>query len=1750
MSFSALLKEQIGYKSMIDKALENLKKSPKERLLKESHLLTRLDNLEEKWKVFSDNHRKLLNVSEPEVASSYIKNGTYDLVEETYIECKTEIRDKLESIRKQSPSTQYTTAAQASSRFEQVQLPKISIPTFSGNYSEWTTFKDLYVSLVHNNASLESVQKMHYLKGYLSGEAEQLLRYVPITAANYEEAWSTLNSRYNNKKYLANCLLKRFVSSPNLGTESSNAIKNLLDVTNETLNGLRNLGIDVSSWDTIVIYLAVSKLDADTRKQWEATIGSFDELPTLRQLREFLETRFRSLEFIDVKGNKNVTTQKKNALHAASGSTAETSSVSCTYCKGDHKMANCKQFAGQDLPKRRNYVQTSRLCYNCFGKHSAQTCRSPLRCRVCRRKHHSLLHSQPESAFAESGKPALEEDVKDAVSGVKASLDSPASTSNISAHFSKRTTNTKILLATALVKVETRDGEAHTLRALLDQGSEASFVTESAAQLLGLRKIQNRSSISGLGGNSGTLASRYIVNMKIQSRCDPDFSVQVRAHVLGAITNLLPSERVIVSQVDWPELADIVLADPQFHTPNKIDILLGADVYGLLIREGLIKGPRGMPIAQCTALGWIISGPTHRLDHNQSSSTHCYHNSLVNDLQIDDNALLRRFWEIESVIPDKKILSADEQRCEEIYSLTTVKDDCGRYVVNLPFNSEDPQCRYGKSRDLAIKRFYHLERKFERDPEIKRKYSEVFHDYLNLGHMERVPASRLKDPTAVYLPHHAVIRNDKTTTKVRIVFDASMKGTNGVSLNDDLMVGPTLQPPLRHIIMCWRIHPISLCADIVKMYRQVKVNPEQVDFQRVVWRDDPGSEIEEYRLLRVTFGTASAPYLAVKSLQQVAVDHGAKNPEVSAKIKNDFYVDDLMTGCQSVKDGLALQRSMNEVLNRAGFQLQKWVSSCDELDKQIPSKERKAKESENNGQGSKNIRENEIVKILGISWDRDSDKFKYSVTLPPQQTPITKRRVISDIARLFDPLGWAAPCVVISKIFIQKLWLSGRDWDDELTPDLLTEWQKYRENLLETSKFTIPRWVNTRADDQMVELQGYCDASLAAYAAVVYLRVVDFQGNIKISLVTSRTRVSPVKQQSVPRLELMGAVLLSELLVEVAKVMNVPETNVHAWTDSTVVLAWLSSHPSRWSTFVGNRVSTILSQLDNSHWAHVQTQQNPADMASRGVTPQELACSELWAQGPSWLKNETINYSRPKSIETKVEQRSIKVLVGHEHPEEDCFWLRFSSFSKLVRVIAYCRRVLKWKKKPGEENEQRVGTYLTKEEIDASTKACIKCVQRKDFGEEIDEIRKSKKVKNKSSLKSLCPTIDEDGILRVSGRIDNADVQESLKHPIILPHKSHFTDLVIAEAHKATLHGGPTLMLHYLRRKFWIVSAKNSVKMFVRKCVTCKRYAAASQNQLMGQLPTSRVTPARAFRHSGVDFAGPINVRTAKGRGHQSYKGYICLFVCMVTKAVHLEAISDLSSQGFIAGYKRFVARRGVVTDIWSDNGTNFVGAATELRQLVQVERSSVATEIREWLGNHGTTWHFIPPHAPNFGGLWEAGIKSTKFHLRRVIGTSTLTYEELATVLSQIEACLNSRPLSMMPNGLQDPLPLTPGHFLIGEPLITVPDRNYEDRNLGSLKRWQITQRMLQEFWRRWSQEYLMHLLHRYKWNERTPEPKVNDIVLVKEDNLPPARWLLGKVVEKHAGLDKISRVVTLKCNGSLIKRPISKLCILPVSD
>ncbi|CAG9087799.1 unnamed protein product [Plutella xylostella] len=896
------------------------------------------------------------------------------------------------------------------------------------------------------------------------------------------------------------------------------------------------------------------------------------------------------------------------------------------------------------------------------------------------------------------------------------------------------------------------------------------------------------------------------------------------------------------------------------------------------------------------------------------------------------------------------------------------------------------------------------------------------------------------------------------------------------------------------------------------MYRMVKTADDFTNLQCIVWRDNPDEDIESYKLTRVTF---------VRTLNQLADDEGHEHPEYTAAtnaIKNCFYMDDLMTGHDDVEEAKQLCQNIKEILRKGGFIMQKWSSNEEELQKFL-------KEGDDT-KDTIEIKLDKVIRILGLTWDRKNDNFNVTVNLPDAPHPITKRSILSDVARLFDPFGWVSPVVITAKIMIQRLWLSNLSWDDELPVDLCEEWLKYREDLTDLRMIEIPRWLQTTPRSKEVQIHGFADASSSAYAAVTYLRVVDEHDVVHVTMIASRTKVAPIKQLSIPRLELCAAVMLSEQIADVSQLLEVSHGNIFAYTDSMVVLAWLQAHPNRWKTFVANRVAEILRIIDNERWRHITTNENPADIASRGIRAADLPDYKIWWNGPEWLKSNDIEYVANTVPATDLEERSsFHTRQDKTHEEESPIWERFSNITRMKRVLALCKRFAK----PKESKD----VIITADEMEDILQTCIRYYQNEVYGRDIEDLKKKGKVRNKSSLITLSPFLDKNGIMKVGGRLQNAEIAETAKHPIIIPKGVHITNLIMREAHIKTLHGGNLLMMTYIRSRYWIIGLKAAVRNHVRSCKTCIIDKAKVRKQLMGQLPAVRVRPHRAFLNSGVDYAGPVHIRMSKGRGQKTMKAYICLFVCMATRAIHLEAVTDLTAQGFMSAYRRFVARRGHCAHLWSDNGTNFVGSAKELKVLFEEGKANMSTQVAELLANDGTTWHFIPPRMPNYGGLWEAGVQSAKRHLTRVNGDTKLTYEEMATLLAQIEACLNSRPLCQLDNTLDTLTPLTPGHFLIGEPLITVPDMNYEDKNVNLLTRWQLIQRMTQDFWRRWQNEYLNTLQQRYKWQERVPAPKIGDIVVIKQDDLPPTKWLLGIIKNVHPGADNLVRVVTVQCKG-----------------
>ncbi|XP_011879196.1 PREDICTED: uncharacterized protein LOC105568275, partial [Vollenhovia emeryi] len=613
------------------------------------------------------------------------------------------------------------------------------------------------------------------------------------------------------------------------------------------------------------------------------------------------------------------------------------------------------------------------------------------------------------------------------------------------------------------VLLKSKSGRTVRVRALLDQGSQASFVTESVVQLLKAERKNVDISVSGIGGTKvGKIKGLASFTAEPCSCKGP--VLPIKAFVMQKLTAYTPSS--VINDDTYTHLKAITLADSEPSDRRHVDLLIGTDHYGAILRDGLIRGPSGGPIAQLTIFGWVVSGPARKDSRNPSMCVN--HVSSSDDL----TEVLSRFWELEE-IPRRPMQSDEDLQCEEHFVKTHSRLPDGQYVVKLPFKSKPPIPI--DTEKIAKRIFLSNEIRVSRQPELQQAYNDFMKEYEVLNHMEKVPIHDKSNRQKIYLPHHAVLKESSATTKLRVVFNASRASTNGSTLNDHLLVGPKLQNDLFALILRWRSHKFVYSADIEKMFRQIRVCPSNTDYQRIFWRADHESDLHAYRLLTVIYGTAPAPFLANRVLKQLAVDEGAKFPLAVPILENEIYVDDLMFGTEDLVILRQTRTHLTQLLKAGGFRPYKWASNDSRLLKDIPLPDL--------GQDSeKRLGDETNIKVLGIARHPSSDSFNIKAQVT-SETRFTKRSFLSLLARTFDPLGWVAPVTVTAKILMQVLWLNKIEWDDPLPVELLRRCQSYHSQLTDLNKISISRWTGQGSDPQDIEIHGFSDASNVAYAA-------------------------------------------------------------------------------------------------------------------------------------------------------------------------------------------------------------------------------------------------------------------------------------------------------------------------------------------------------------------------------------------------------------------------------------------------------------------------------------------------------------------------------------------------------------------------------------------------------------------------------------------------------------------------------------------
>ena len=1400
------------------------------------------------------------------------------------------------------------------------------------------------------------------------------------------------------------------------------------------------------------------------------------------------------------------------------------------------------------LLQRKEYVMSMRLCLNCLKpNHVAHDCRSNYRCKVkdCGRKHNTLLHEE---------RPA-------------ASVQQQANHQTNAATYSDEDEVEDLaecLLMTSQVNLTGPTGKVITVRALLDSGSTLSILSSKVMKHLFLNKIGKYVSISGVS-NKSTKKDHPLAKVTLSSNFKQDWSRKITVAGMDELTRELPlQEAHYVRSMD--HIKHLSLADEQFDQPGKIDILLGQNIWRHLFLEGKSKGTEDQPEAWLTVFGWTILGTYNPNSQAGAQSAITYVISPTEGGLTTDQWLCK-FWQLEEPSAYVTEKTPTEVKVEEFYERTHSYDSTqNQYTVRLP-RSED-KSGLGESRTQALNRARANERSLIRKDKLL-QFQAVMQEYLDLGHAQPISLKK-HQPTAgiYYMPIHAVFKESSTTTKVRAVFDASAKTTNQKSLNDLLAVGPTLHPTLDQILLVFRSYAVVISGDITKMYREVLLHPEDRPLHRFIWRPNEDSQWKDYEMSRVTFGVAVSPYLAVKTLQQAAQDFGKDYPQAQWHIRNSFYVDDLMGGADTPKDAIELYHNLCHILSQASFHLRKWRSNSSEVLEEIPVKIQEALPT----QDLVDMHSATYPKALGVAWGSRADTMSTHVNLPVTYVS-TKRGIVSDIARTFDVLVWLSPAILPMKLLYRDLWKAKLDWGDEVGQQFKVKerHKKWRDELHILSDVKLPRHYFSQKKPATVELHGFSDASMEAYAAVVFIRATYPTGSPSTQLVISKTKVTPPETRTMPQLELCGANLLAKLLTTTRQTLNVPLENVYAYSDSTIVLAWLDGQPKRHKIYVANRISSTVNLIPTRSWRYVPTAQNPADAASRGLTAMELKTHNLWWHEPPWQTTQPVDFPpQPASSILKklsdTEAKPVKEEVVTGITPKDCIESRFGSYKKLLRVFCWIKRLAYFI----HTKNRRPEIYLTVSEARDATTALVRRSQQRSFPTELKNLTADppQDIPKKSTILVLRPRVDGSKLLKIGGRLNHTQLPDFQKHPVILSAQDIFTKLLFLYYHHLLGHCGPSMLLAHASNIYHVVGGRRLSRIICSKCITCRKAAVKASTQLLGQLPPARVEPHYVFLHTGMDFAGPFMIKQGYTRKPVEIEAHLAVFVCFCTKPVHLELVSDQTTQAFLAALDRFVDRRGLPLHLYSDNGPNFTGAKNKLHKFYDfVNSTECQNAVQSYVFDYEITWHNIPQRAPHFGGLWEAAVKAAKYHLKRIVGQHKFTFEELSTICCNVESFMNSRPLRpITSHDIDGFTPLTPSHFLIGRAA-----RAYPKERIGSkptiLQRWQLCQQASQQFWDRWSREYLQQLQKATKWHKKNRNYQVGDLVMLTDGNAYHCQWTMDKIVAVYPGADGVVRAVDIqlekrvmptdyKSKQQLIKdittktsvyrRPVSKLAML----
>lgn len=1669
-----------------------------------------------------------------------------------------------------------------------IKPPQIDIRPFDGDVMKWREFWDQFEASV-DKASYSPVDKFNYLKSKLRGDALSAISGYELSNSNYSVVVDVLKQRFGNPQLIVDAHYRSLSHLP-MATNQAASLRQCYDAMERHLRSLEAVGENVNH--RYFVAIISEKLPQKVLYQLYMLKGDNEEW-TVPKLRQLLGKHITALEMaggecylpqppIRLSNGKHFQPEggrPPNLRPTAGGLLAgnsrhqvskryQPSQIKCVYCGQSHWSDECKKFA--TLQARKEKLRGS--CYKCLQRgHLLKDCQRDRLCAHCGKSgHHRSLCVKlfPDTTQGSNTDPQ---------NAVSRNTDVTSEPQNISQDVEEMmlSSGSQVQMQTATSEVTNSSGSpVVSVRIMLDSGSQRTYVTENLARYLNLQlKAPERLAVVTFG----TEKPKYLqyrpseLQLHLKDGKQMTLNVSVVPNITGRITRA-PLDQDDVAFIKSEGL-DSKLADtlPTESECYPVEMLIGNDYYFDLLLTRKIELRPGLYLFQ-SRLGWIISG-RYQIESDDSLRQPAL---IVNTMGIPPKGVkptthmlssvdaplftqpnLEQFWDLESLgIKESPTTLDDDQAIAQFNKTVMFKE--GRYLVTWPWKETSPDLP--QNYQLAVGRLKSMSQKLSRSPELLEQYNKIIQEQLSKGVIEKVTSDSEEGPIKHYIPHHPVITPSKSTTKIRIVYDASAKTRKGEqSLNDCLYRGPVILPDLYGLLLRFRMSPVGVIADIEKAFLNVGLQVADRDVTRFLWLRDPTNinltnNLQIYRFCRVPFGVISSPFLLGATITYHL--QRSSNP-IAKHLLRDIYVDNLITGVDTVEKGKQLYTDAKGVFEAASMNLREWASNSKEFIDFVPESDRVTRPNQ---------------KVLGINWNLLDDTVSVPVSSYTETKVLSKREILQRVSSIFDPLGYFTPVVLKAKLLLKKLWINKCNWDDGVNDDFMEEWELISKELEAISSYQLPRYIGIgKKPDLSIEyhLVCFCDASGLAYATTIYLHQ-STGDTCKTDLIFSKTRLAP-QGTTIPRLELLGVLIGVRALKFVRKELH-QEVPCHLFTDSVCVLYWLKT-PKPLSVFVANRVKEIKT-LEAVTFCHVSSEDNPADMASRGKSPEELS-SSMWWNGPLWLTKPIKEWPRSEVIiddesskrDSESEVKGNKVfyeakLVSAEGPSEehitrpdlsDFDESRHSSLYKLLRTTAWVLRFINRLRK----KEPMTGPLSTYE-IERAKLLWELHIQRKNFCETLENLRKGKKDNLQAQLNLH---LDKNGLIRCHGRLANAELTQGAKSPKILPKKEYFTKLTVLHYHQKVLHSGVSQTLAQIRQEYWVPHGRALTKLILKSCLTCKR--AEGRPFVMPEmppLPRERVARSVPFEFTGVDYFGPLYVKQFVQMSEQdievvSKKVWVCLFTCLSVRAIHLEVVEDMTAEEFILCLRRFIARRGVPRQIISDNAKQFKVAKSTLNKAWST--MVMSSDVGEFSVRQGIQWKFIVELAPWMGGFYERLVGITKRALRKALGDNCLTEKQLETVVIEVETVVNTRPLVYVDDDINSSIVITPSHFLSLHSQSILPDftgdfdsdPNYEVEKPTTaqqlLETWKRGQRRLNQFWSLWKNDYLLSLRERVQkpGQQINRSPQIGEVVLIK-DNLPRSRWKVGKIVELFMGKDqRIRSAKVFVSPHTNLNRPLSLL-------